>query len=132
MSDRDIFKENLNYYLAMSGKMQKDLAEYVGAKTTTVSGWTRGISYPRADSMEKIAMFFGIPTSKLVGEPALDSGMRQTLEMIDSIPRSQESRIISAGIDKMPPERREQALRILQVAFSEYADYFKEEHHDDT
>ena len=27
----------------------------------------------------------------------------------------------------MPPERREQALKILQIAFSEYADYFKEE-----
>ena len=122
MSDRDIFKENLNYYLAMSGKMQKDLAEYVGAKTTTVSGWTRGISYPRADAMEKIAMFFGVPTSKLVGEPALDSGTSQTLEMINTIPRSDEARIISAGIDKMSPDRREQALRVLQAIFADYFD----------
>ena len=45
---------------------------------------------------------------------------------------TQESRIISAGVDKMPKERREQALRILQVAFAEYADFFKEEHTDDT
>lgn len=127
MSDRDIFKENLNYYLAMSGKMQKDLAEYVGAKTTTVSGWTRGISYPRADAMEKIAMFFGIPTSKLVGEPALDSGTSQTLEMINTIPRSDEARIISAGIDKMSPDRREQALRVLQTIFADYFDGGKNE-----
>lgn len=47
-------------------------------------------------------------------------------------PKSLEARIISGGIDRMPKERREQALKILQVAFSEYADYFKEEHHDDT
>ena len=67
MNDREVFRKNLNYYLSITGKLQKDLAEYVGAKTTTVSGWTRGISYPRADAMEKIAMFFGIPTSKLVG-----------------------------------------------------------------
>ena len=45
--------------------------------------------------------------------------------------QTSESRIISAGIDKMPKERREQALKILQVAFSEYADFFKEEHNDD-
>lgn len=45
---------------------------------------------------------------------------------------TQESRIISAGVDKMPKERREQALKILQVAFAEYADFFKEEHNDDT
>ena len=46
-------------------------------------------------------------------------------------PITSESRIISAGIDKMPKERREQALKILQVAFAEYADFFKEEHNDD-
>ena len=46
-------------------------------------------------------------------------------------PVTQESRIISGGIDKMPKEKREQALKILQIAFAEYADYFKEEHNDD-
>lgn len=68
MTDREIFRENLNDLLEKSGKLQRELADYVGAKSTTVSGWTRGISYPRADSMEKIAMFFGIPTSQLVGQ----------------------------------------------------------------
>ena len=68
MNDREIFQKNLNYYLETSGKLQRELAEYVGAKYTTVSGWTRGISYPRADAMEKIANFFGIPTSQLIGE----------------------------------------------------------------
>ena len=67
MTDREVFRKNLNDFLSLSGKKQKDLAEFVGAKTTTVSGWTRGISYPRADAMEKIALFFGIPTSRLVG-----------------------------------------------------------------
>ena len=45
--------------------------------------------------------------------------------------RSKEARIISGGIDKMPPDRREQALNLLKVAFSEYADYFKEDHDND-
>ena len=67
MTDREIFQKNLNDFLESSGKLQKDLADYVGAKYTTVSGWTRGISYPRADAMEKIAMFFGVPTSRLIG-----------------------------------------------------------------
>lgn len=67
MNDREVFRKNLNDFLFYSGKKQKDLAEFVGAKTTTVSGWTRGISYPRADAMEKIALFFGVSTSRLVG-----------------------------------------------------------------
>lgn len=74
MADREIFRENLNFYLKDQKKKQKDLAEYVGAKTTTVSGWTRGVSYPRADAMEKIAMFFGVPTSRLVGNRNENSG----------------------------------------------------------
>ena len=50
---------------------------------------------------------------------------------ISEVPVTRESRIISEGIDRMPKERREQALKILQVAFSEYADYFKEDADND-
>lgn len=49
---------------------------------------------------------------------------------VSDVPATRESRIISEGIDRMPKERREQALRILQAAFSEYADFFKEEDND--
>ena len=52
-------------------------------------------------------------------------------DLSDAAPVTQESRIISAGIDRMPKERREQALKILQVAFSEYSDFFKEDPNDD-
>ena len=110
MTDREIFRENLNYYLCLQGKKQKDLADYVGAKTTTVSGWTRGISYPRADAMEKIAMFFGIPTSKLVGK----NDHTELDEMLDeSIPKTVEARSLAKGIDTMPKEQREAILNMM-------------------
>ena len=124
MTDREIFRKNLNDCLTSSGKMQKDLADYVGAKTTTVSGWTRGVSYPRADAMEKIARFFGVPTSRLVGDP--DAPASENYTYVKPITTC-EARIISSGIDKMPEERRRQALAIMQAAFTEYADFFKEE-----
>ena len=123
MNDRENFRRNLNYFLSTSGKLQKDLADYVGAKTTTVSGWTRGVSYPRADAMEKIARFFGVPTSRLVGDSELPDSTYTPVE----VATTSEARIISAGIDKMPEARRQQALAIMQAAFSEYADFFKEE-----
>ena len=110
MTDREIFRENLNYYLCLQGKKQKDLADYVGAKTTTVSGWTRGISYPRTDAMEKIAMFFGIPTSKLVGK----NDHTELDEMLDeSIPKTVEARSLAKGIDTMPKEQREAILTMM-------------------
>lgn len=129
MNDRENFRRNLNRFLSESGKLQKDLADYVGAKTTTVSGWTRGVSYPRADAMEKIAQFFGVPTTRLVGDPDAPSYIPyQIIEPVTTC----EARIISSGIDKMPEERRRQALAIMQAAFTEYADFFKEETDSET
>lgn len=125
MTDREIFQKNLNYFLSTSGRMQKDLAEYVGAKTTTVSGWTRGVSYPRADAMEKIAMFFGIPTSRLVS--ASDDSAPS-----DELPQTEEARILAKGIDKLPKEQREQALSVVRAMFEKYAKFFEKENADDT
>lgn len=36
-----------------------------------------------------------------------------------------EARIISGGVDKLPPDKREQALKIMQTVFSDYPDFFK-------
>lgn len=99
MTDREVFRKNLNDLLASSGRLQKDLAEYVGAKTTTVSGWTRGVSYPRADAMEKIAMFFGVPTTRLVGDPDADFPENPLPQDDDEI------RLLIPGSSKLPPER---------------------------
>lgn len=129
MTDREIFKRNLNHYLNISGKKQKDLAEYVGAKTTTVSGWTRGISYPRADAMEKIAMFFGITTSELIGDK--DAFYRRELnDRLDKL-KTVEARLLAQGVDSMPKEQREQALAIMKTIFVQYADYFNKENDDE-
>lgn len=66
MSDREIFQENLMFYLSTRGKTQKDLAAFVGVTKSTVSGWIHGVSYPRADAMERICDYFGINLSRLV------------------------------------------------------------------
>ena len=118
MNNREAFRRNLNYYLSSSGKMQKDLAEYVGAKTTTVSGWTRGISYPRADAMEKIAMFFGIPTTKLVGSDE-DNAIP-----IEDQPKNDDIRLLVRGLNQLSPEQVEQAKNVMKAMFVQYADFF--------
>lgn len=124
MNDREIFRRNLNYYLSVSGKLQKDLADFVGAKTTTVSGWTRGVSYPRADAMEKIALFFGIPTSRLVGQIHDES---DTSIVESSAPQTLEARIVSGGMDKLPQEQREQILNVVRAMFIQHPELFDSE-----
>lgn len=109
MADREIFKENLNFYLKDQKKKQKDLAEYVGAKTTTVSGWTRGVSYPRADAMEKIAKFFDVPTSRLVGD-------RNGNAYSDARIVVRDSDLFLKIIDELQPEEYDTVLRIFNTA----------------
>lgn len=113
MNNREIFRKNLNDLLSSSGKLQKDLAEYVGAKTTTVSGWTRGISYPRAEAMEKIALFFGIPTSRLVGA---DNSDAEPLSA-EKNPPDDEIRLLIPGVSKLPPEQVERTKNAFLAMF---------------
>lgn len=40
----------------------------------------------------------------------------------NNFPKTDEARIISGGIDKMPKDRREKALKVLQTIFAEYFD----------
>ena len=40
----------------------------------------------------------------------------------EEVPKTIEARIISGGIDKMPPDLREQALKVMQTIFSIYFD----------
>ena len=114
MNDREIFRRNLNYYLSVSGKLQKDLADYVGAKTTTVSGWTRGISYPRADAMEKIAQFFGVPTSRLVGNPISVSSDSSEADQ----PKNDDIRIFVRDLNKLSPSQLDQAKKVFRAMFA--------------
>ena len=122
MNNREIFRKNLNDLLSSSGKMQKDLAEYCGAKTTTVSGWTRGVSYPRADAMEKIAQFFGVPTSRLVGLSCSPSDSQANDQ-----PANDGVRRLIRGLNRLSPEQLEQATNMMKIMFAKHADYFEKE-----
>lgn len=122
MNNREIFRKNLNDLLSSSGKMQKDLAEFCGAKTTTVSGWTRGVSYPRADAMEKIAQFFGVPTSRLVGPSNSLSD-----DQLNVQPANDGVRLLIRGLNRLSPEQLEQATNMMKVMFAKHADYFEKE-----
>lgn len=115
MTDREVFRDNLNYYLNINGYMQKDLADAIGAKYTTVSGWTRGISYPRADAMEKIATFFGIPTSELVGERSVDNP-----NIPEDAEKKERVRVLMQNISQLDSDEFDQLTDMFYVMFKKF------------
>lgn len=110
------------------GYSAEQVAAFLNVSPATVYRYENGdISKLPSQFIKPLAEFLNVSPSWLMGwtEDHPD-------DPLTNQPQSHEARIISGGIDKMPPERREQALRILQVAFAEYADLFKENENDDT
>lgn len=108
-----------------NGMTLDDVAKHLGINRQAVYKYEQGIvtNIP-LDKIEKMSELFCV-------SPGYLSGWTDEKPPEPEAPVTQEARIISGGIDKMPPERRAQALRILQAAFAEYSDLFKEDHTDD-
>ncbi len=117
---------------------QEDLARAISQSPSSITMYETGRREPDFETLEAIADVFNIPLAYLIvdsdTEPTEDQKSWNRFvdqKIFSQVPITPEARIISGGIDMMPPERREQALRILQAAFAEYSDFFKENENDD-
>lgn len=121
------------------GVQQKELALVIGVAQPTVSEWEANKKDPSGDRLKKLAEFFGVDELTILGKDV--SGESKPLSESEQIlqdqirklttPKTEEARIISGGIDKMPPEDRERALNMMKLMFKEYADYFERNEADD-
>ena len=63
---KDIFVNNLKYYLNLRGKSQTELANYLGVSKATITNYINGINLPRMDKVDKICQFLFINRSDLL------------------------------------------------------------------
>lgn len=137
------FQYRLQKALAEKRISASELSRLSGVNKVAISNYINGVYVAKQDKCYLLAKALDVdPGWLMTGDEPVST--KETLvnafqEYYDEhgipiaeMPKTPEARIISGGIDKMPPERREQALKILQLAFSEYADYFKEEPTDET
>ena len=68
---RKIVAENIQRLLARKGITQTQMADELGFKETTVSGWMTAQKYPRIDKIQKMADYFGVMRSEIT-EPYSD------------------------------------------------------------
>lgn len=68
LGNKEIFAQNLNYYVKRSGKSQSELAEECGVSQSTFNEWCRGKKYPRIDRIERLSEIFKIKMSDLIEE----------------------------------------------------------------
>lgn len=109
-------------------RSDSSIAAELNVSKQALSAWRKGTRSPKKSVLVEIARMYNVSLEWLMGFDVPKYDIKLNLHMFDNTaPVTSEARIISGGIDKMPPDRREQALKILQVAFSEYADFFKED-----
>ena len=124
------FRERFTELIESSTKSRSDIATEFGVAKQTISAWLTGQNSPRLPVVSALADYFNVNIEWLIGfdvprvvpdpvpEPPADPVV---------FPATPEARAIAAGVDVMPDEKRLQALRIMQAAFPEFSEHFREE-----
>lgn len=103
IGNKEVFARNLLYYLKLSGRDQKEVAEYVGVAPSTFNEWVKAKKYPRIDKIEKLATYFGILKSDLIEdkeeknppeEPKLSEGERMLLDLFRKVPEDKQQLVL--------------------------------------
>lgn len=63
---KEIFSENLKFYLQRNSKTAKQLADDLNFKTSTVYDWVNGRTYPRMPKLEAIAEYLNVSANDLI------------------------------------------------------------------
>ena len=81
------FARNLSYYMTVSGKTQKELAEIAGVTAPTFNEWIKAKKFPRIDKIQKMADYFGVLKSDLIEEKMTEEKEKDNDIMADIIVR---------------------------------------------
>lgn len=65
---KKIFAKNLNRYISLNQKQQKDVAKELGVNPTTLNMWCNGNSMPGTGKIRRLADYFGIGITDLTDE----------------------------------------------------------------
>ena len=98
------------------GLNQDELAELATLSRISIARYETGKIEPGAQALGRIAAALDVSTDVLLGRTETQTeDIKKIVE-----PRTTEAKIISKGIDRMPPEKREVALNMLKAVYSEY------------
>lgn len=89
LSIRETFPIRLKYYMGQNGKTRNDIVNDLGFKYSTIRDWEKGITVPRMDKVEALAVYFNCSASDLLEakkEPAISDGLSNTKqELLDFV-----------------------------------------------
>lgn len=108
IGNKEIFAKNLLYYIERHGKDQKEIAEIIGVAPSTFNAWVKAKKYPRIDTIEKLANYFGILKSDLI------EGHESTDSFKESITEGEQS--LLNLLRQLPEDKQGMVIQMIQVA----------------
>lgn len=107
MSDNTSFSDSftrcLAYYLAMSGKSKKEVADAIGVPPTTFSSWTKGRHQPDMDKLQKLSDYLGAPISQFFNyelEPPPDPYLQGIIDTVKQL-STEDKALVKAVADRL-------------------------------
>lgn len=101
LGNKEIFSQNLKFYLDKSGKTQTEIADIVDVSKSTVNEWIKGKKYPRIDKIEMLANYFGILKSDLIEDKeksaetdGLSENKIKLIDFVKSVPEDKAELIL--------------------------------------
>lgn len=125
MSDekqKEIFSKNLNKYLHLFNKTQKEVADAIGVIPSTFNTWCQGIALPRMGKVQALADYFKINKSDLIDESFEIEQNNNTDNLDPDIRRIQRAR------KKMTENDKNFMMEMLKRSFK---DYFEDDDSDE-
>lgn len=101
-----------------------ELGAALGVSQATVSSWRSGARKPKPPTVAQVAAYFGVTPEWLSCQ---DGAEKYPPPPPPAEHHTVEARLISHGVDAMPPDQRERALAMFKIVFEKYADKFEEE-----
>lgn len=108
---KKIFSKNLNKYLSLSNKTQKEVADSIHVSPQTFNTWCQGIALPRMGKVQLLADYFSINKSDLIDEKdTFEPGNHyylndETREIAQEIFEKPGLRSLFKAARDLPPER---------------------------
>lgn len=98
---REAFPIKLKYYMELNGKKRNDLVRDLKFKYTTIRDWEKGLTIPRMDKVEILAMYFNCSTSDLLEtkqpvEYELSEVKRALMDLIESLSESEAAVLLAS------------------------------------
>nr|DAZ44764.1 MAG TPA: Repressor protein CI [Caudoviricetes sp.] len=119
---KKIFSKNLNNYLTLTNKTQREVAEAIGVSPQTFNTWCQGIALPRMGKVQLLADYFKIGKTDLIDNKTPELTARDEKDIakdLDSIMNklaAGESGPASYNGEELDPEAAELFRDELEIA----------------